>query len=166
MARLLEPSTLILEDVDLVAQARSAAPSPVLMELLNEMDGMSDDADVLFLLTTNRPEALESALSSRPGRVDQTFEIPLPNARCRERLIDLYSCGIELQIADRKTIIQRTSGASAAFIRELMRRATLFAAEDNSEIVVTDRHLDEAFRELTVDGGELTQSFLGFHVPK
>ena len=52
----------------------------VLFELLNQMDGLGDDADVLFILTTNRPELLEPALASRPGRVDEAIEVPLPDA--------------------------------------------------------------------------------------
>jgi len=67
MARALQPATLILEDVDLVAEERTAqqkACNVVLFELLNQMDGLADDADLLFLLTTNRPEMLEAALAS------------------------------------------------------------------------------------------------------
>ena len=45
----------------------------LLNKLLNEMDGLKGDADILFLLTTNRPEALEQALAARPGRVDQAI---------------------------------------------------------------------------------------------
>ena len=45
------------------------------------MDGLGTKADVIFLLTTNRPEALEPALSARPGRIDQAIEFPLPDAR-------------------------------------------------------------------------------------
>ena len=53
----------------------------LLNELLNEMDGLKEDADILFILTTNRPEALEAALASRPGRVDQAIEFPFPTTR-------------------------------------------------------------------------------------
>src|SRR5262249_5134868 len=56
LARALQPSIVILEDVDLVAEERTrreaGCASPLLFELLNEMDGLADDADVLFLLTT------------------------------------------------------------------------------------------------------------------
>jgi hypothetical protein len=54
MARLLQPSMVILEDVDLVAEERDRQQpgcTPLLFELLNEMDGLGDDADVIFLLT-------------------------------------------------------------------------------------------------------------------
>ena len=166
LARALQPSIVILEDVDLVAEERTrrdaGCASPLLFELLNEMDGLADDADILFLLTTNRPDILEPALAARPGRIDQAIEVPLPDAKCRERLIELYSRGMSVEVADLQTIIQRTDGASAAFIRELMRRAALFAADDGEELVVRDTHLDAALHELMIQGGSLTRNLLGF----
>jgi hypothetical protein len=165
LARALQPAIVILEDVDLVAEERTrpgaACAGPLLFELLNQMDGLADDADVLFLLTTNRPDILEPALAARPGRVDQAVEIPLPDAQCRQRLFDLYSDKLTLGRVSWETFIHRTEGASAAFIRELMRKAALFAADESSE-TVEDRHLDEAIHELVVEGGALTQSLLGF----
>jgi ATP-dependent 26S proteasome regulatory subunit len=97
MARALQPSIVVLEDVDLIAEERtkggSGCATPLLFELLNEMDGLSNDIDILFLLTTNRPDLLEPALESRPGRVDQAIEIPLPDETCRRRLFNLYGQG-------------------------------------------------------------------------
>lgn len=166
MARVLQPSIVVLEDVDLVAEERtkggSGCATPLLFELLNEMDGLSDDVDTLFLLTTNRPELLEPALASRPGRVDQAIEIPLPDAACRHRLFTLYGQGLTLRVSDLSGFIRRTEGASAAFIRELLRRAALFAADAEGDLVVTDAHLDAALHDLVVTGGELTKSLLGF----
>ena len=63
----------------------------LLNKLLNEMDGLKEEADILFILTTNRPEALEPALASRPGRIDQAIEFPLPDAEGRRKLVRLYS---------------------------------------------------------------------------
>ena len=51
----------------------------MLNRLLNEMDGLKQDADIIFILTTNRPEQLESALAGRPGRIDQAIEVPVPD---------------------------------------------------------------------------------------
>jgi hypothetical protein len=165
LARALQPAIVILEDVDLVAEERTrpgaACAAPLLFELLNQMDGLSNDADVLFLLTTNRPDILEPALAARPGRVDQAIEVPLPDAACRRRLLELYAVGLRLEGVDFENIIQRTAGASAAFIRELMRKGALFAA-DESSACVAHRHLDEALHELVIEGGALTQSLLGF----
>jgi len=72
--RNLQPSMTVLEDVDLVAEERgmgAMGENPLLFELLNEMDGLAEDADVIFLLTTNRAVLLEPAQTARPGRVDQ-----------------------------------------------------------------------------------------------
>jgi len=134
----------------------------VLFELLNQMDGLADDADILFLLTTNRPDILEPALASRPGRIDQAIEVPLPDAECRRRLFDLYGRGLTLKLDQLDRFITKTDGASAAFIRELLRKAALFAADESlGSPVLTDRHIDEALHELVVAGGELTKSLLG-----
>lgn len=176
MARLLQPSMVILEDVDLIAEERDRQQpgcTPLLFELLNEMDGLGDDADVIFLLTSNRPDLLEPALAARPGRVDLAVEVPLPDASCRRRLFDLYGHGLRLRLdadgLDR--LVQRTEGVSPAFIRELLRKAALLAVlptggsgsqdGDIDAIVVTDQHLDQAMHELVLDGGELTRRLLG-----
>lgn len=165
MARALAPATIVIEDVDLIAQDREQFCShPLLFELLNQMDGLAEDTDILFILTTNRPEVLESALAARPGRIDQAIEIPLPDARCRRRLFELYSQGLEIQRADWEAFIPRTEGASPAFIRELLRTAALFAAEAGHPSQVKRADLEEAFRELVVRGGLLTRRILGFHM--
>ena len=170
MARWLAPSTVILEDVDLVAEDRTRRGAdcnlPLLFEVMNEMDGLGDDADVLFLLTTNRPDILEPALASRPGRVDQAIEIPLPDEVCRRRLLEFYGQGLRMQLADIEAVVNRTQGVSAAFVRELLRKAALFAADEPGDIAVTDRHIEEAMRELVIDGGQLTRSLLGANKPQ
>ena len=82
LAKDLAPSMVVLEDVDLVAQDRMMdGPTSLLFELLNQIDGIGPDADVIFLMTTNRVDILEPALAARPGRVDQAVAIPLPNER-------------------------------------------------------------------------------------
>jgi hypothetical protein len=172
MARLLQPSMVILEDVDLIAEERGRQQpgcTPLLFELLNEMDGLGGDADVIFLLTSNRPDLLEPALAARPGRVDLAVEVPLPDAGCRRRLIELYGHGLTMRLdsdgLDR--LVQRTEGVSPAFIRELLRKAALLAVlpadgeAGQDGIVVDGRHLDLAMHELVLDGGELTRHLLG-----
>ena len=164
MARALEPATVIIEDVDLVATAREQQTTncnTVLFDLLNQMDGLSDDSDILFLLTTNRADILEPALASRPGRIDLALEIPLPDAVCRRRLVALYGEGLALKLEEIDKTIEKTEGVSAAFIREMLRRAALVAADESDEIEVADRHVRTALHELLVEGGALTQSLLG-----
>ena len=164
MARALQPSTVVIEDVDLIAQERVHQPmraNTLLFELLNQMDGLAEDADVLFLLTTNRPDLLEPALAARPGRVDQAVELPMPDAEARSRLFRLYAQGLTLQVDRWDRLVERTEGASPAFIREMLRRAALLAVEESGEVLVEDRHLDDALHELVITGGELTKSLLG-----
>src|SRR5438034_11709049 len=94
-----------------------------LNKLLNEMDGLREDADVIFILTTNRPDHLEPALASRPGRIDQAIEFPLPDEEGRRKLVQLYSGGLEVSPPIMDLLVRRTERASPAFIKELMRRA-------------------------------------------
>jgi ATP-dependent 26S proteasome regulatory subunit len=175
MARALAPVTLILEDVDLIGTLRehqSVGANALLFELLNQMDGLAEDADILFVLTTNRPDVLEPALASRPGRIDQAIEIPLPDAQCRKRLLDLYARGIHLHLDDPQAVIQRTHGVSAAFIREMLRKAAILAAESDGhdvdtrgKLVVTQDHVNQAIDELLIAGGVITQRLLGVAPP-
>jgi hypothetical protein len=58
-------------------------------------------------------------------------------------------------------LIDETNGVSAAFIRELLRKATLLAIEDTGKAVVSSRHLRAALYELNIAGGQLTRSLLG-----
>ncbi|MFN0028509.1 MAG: hypothetical protein ACKV2O_15215 [Acidimicrobiales bacterium] len=112
-----------------------------------------------FLLTTNRADLLEPALATRPGRVNQAVEIALPDTACRERLIELYAADITLSSAQRTLLAQRLQGVSAAFIKELMRRAAMRAAMDNRTESIDD--VTAALDELYRDTGALTRSLLG-----
>src|SRR5262249_42282774 len=101
-----------------------------------------------------------------PGRIDQAIEVPLPDAECRQRLLELYGRGLTLELEDRERWVARTEGVSAAFIRELLRKAAVFAAEENGDLplVVRDRHLADGLTEW-VGGGALPQSPLGGKAP-
>jgi cell division protease FtsH len=129
LARDLQPTVLVLEDVDLVAEDRGfgPGPSPVLFTLLDAMDGAAADADLLFLLTTNRADLLEPALAARPGRVDVAVEIPLPDDEGRRRLLVVYTRGLDVQLDDAElaTVVRRTEGVTASFVKELVRRSVL-----------------------------------------
>jgi cell division protease FtsH len=153
---------VVLEDVDLVAQERTAmgfGATSLLFRLLNEMDGIGEDADVIFVMTTNRADLLEPALASRPGRVDQAVAFPLPDTDARSRLIDLFGRGLDLALADRASIVSETEGVSPAFLRELVRKAALHAARAGSPRV-EDAHFREAL-DLLEKGGSITRAMLG-----
>ena len=164
LATALAPSIVILEDVDLVAMERSFEPTnAILFELLNAMDGLDADHDVLFVLTTNAPERIEPALAARPGRIDQAVELPLPDPDGRRRLLTLYGEGLDLALDGGGDLVEELDGTSPAFIRELLRRAALVAAEESADgpLRVTERHLREALAELRAGASELTRTLLG-----
>ncbi|MEA2142205.1 MAG: hypothetical protein QOI64_635 [Solirubrobacteraceae bacterium] len=164
LATALAPSIVILEDVDLVAMERSFEPTnAILFELLNAMDGLDADHDVLFVLTTNAPERIEPALAARPGRIDQAVQLPLPDAAGRRRLLALYGEGLQLPLDGTDDLVDELDGTSPAFIRELLRRGALVAADESADgpLRVTERHLREALAELRAGAGELTRTLLG-----
>jgi ATP-dependent 26S proteasome regulatory subunit len=86
----------------------------LLNKLLNEMDGLREDAEVIFILTTNSPDELEPALASRPGRIDQAIEFPLPDDIGRAKLARLYGRGLELDDDIVGTIVSKSKGVSPA----------------------------------------------------
>ena len=86
--------------------------------------------------------------------------MPLPDADCRRRLFELYGRGLKVA-ASIDPYIDRTAGASASFIRELLRKSALFAADEGSELEVRAKHIDEALHEMVVEGGDLMKSLLG-----
>jgi hypothetical protein len=165
LARFLQPAMVVIEDVDLIARAREqmygTCDESLLNKLLNEMDGLREDAAVLFILTTNRPESLETALASRPGRVDQAIEFPLPDDHCRQQLIRLYACGLTLSDNITQDLVKKTRGASAAFIKELMRRAAQFYLQEGNSGPLDLQHVDAALEEMLFTGGSLNAKLLG-----
>ena len=167
LARRLAPAVVVLEDVDLIAHERTFGPfgtSPTLFELMNEMSGLAEDADVAFVLTTNRPDTLEPALAARPGRVDLAVEIPLPDAAARRRLLELYAGGLELEGVDLDAVVARTEGMTASFFKELLRKAAL-ASVDADRVTVARADLDAALDELLHDTAALTRVLLGSGEP-
>jgi cell division protease FtsH len=164
VARLLQPSVVVIEDVDLIARDRTTmgvCEEVVLNKLLNEMDGLKEEADILFILTTNRPEALEQALASRPGRIDQAIEFPLPDNDGRGKLIRLYGHGMNLTDDVIQAIVERTERVSAAFIRELMRRSVQFHLERNGTGQIELGDVENALEEILFSGGSLNLKLLG-----
>jgi cell division protease FtsH len=185
VARALQPSVVVMEDVDLIGEERLPRMGPVighhplLFQLLSEMDGLDSDIDVTFLLTTNRPEILEPALAARPGRVDLAAELPLPDAAARRRLVRLYQGEVVLDLAEPERVIERTEGVTASFLKELIRKAALLACQDGTvsaaadggraatetaqaaPIRVTDDHMAAALDQLLDTKSQLTRVLLG-----
>jgi SpoVK/Ycf46/Vps4 family AAA+-type ATPase len=160
---------VILEDIDLIGGDRSfgaIGSNPLLFEVLNQIDGLGDDVDVTFLLTTNRVDILERALAERPGRVDAAVEIAPPDSDGRIRLLCLYGSRLgvgDLTDEDLQATLNATDGRTATYLREVVRRAALFAAQRNSsgELRVDGALLAEAAQALRGDRAALTRALLG-----
>ncbi len=179
IARTLQPAMIVVEDVDLIAEQRDHynGETPLLFTLLNEMDGLDDDADVVFLLTTNRADLLEPALAARPGRVDQAVHIDLPDRDARRRLVALYRGSLALDESRLESVLDRTDGVTASFLKELLRRAAVVAAErggsgaeggpadPESGVLVSADDLDAALADLLDTRNAMTRRVLGSRPP-
>ena len=170
VARTLQPAMIVVEDVDLIAEDRDmyAGSSPMLFQLLNEMDGLAEDADVVFLLTTNRADLLEPALAERPGRVDQAVALEKPDREARRRLFALYRAALDVDESRLDSVLSRTDGVTASFLKELLRRAAVRAAEASPDGVeptgplsVSADQLDAALDELLDTRNAMTRVLLG-----
>jgi hypothetical protein len=169
IARSLQPAMIVVEDVDLIAQERDhyGGETPLLFTLLNEMDGLAEDADVVFLLTTNRADLLEPALASRPGRVDQAVHIDLPDRESRRRLVQLYRGALDVDLARLDDLLDRTDGVTASFLKELLRRAAVVAADREpgpagGAVSVSADDLETALEELLDTRNRMTRAVLGY----
>jgi hypothetical protein len=165
LARLLQPSIVVIEDADLIARERDSMSNlcqeSALNRLLNEMDGLAEDAEMIFVLTTNRPEMIEPAVAGRPGRIDQAIEFPLPDEPSRKKLAQIYARGLPVADETLQEIAVKTKKVSAAFIKELMRRSAQFYVERGSSGNLSCEEIDEALHEMLFVGGLLNVKLLG-----
>ncbi|SDR68947.1 ATPase family associated with various cellular activities (AAA) [Friedmanniella luteola] len=163
LARAAQPALIVLEDCDLVAEHRGGDTNAALFETLEAMDGLAADADITFVLTTNRADLLERALVERPGRVDLAVEIPKPDLEGRRRLFGLYGAALleagGVSEAALQTAAARTEGVTASFAKEAIRRTVINAAQQGRP--PADIDLSHALDEMLSDAEALTRSLLG-----
>jgi len=167
VARSLQPAMVIIEDVDLIAEERDArgGSNSMLFQLLNEMDGLAEDSDVVFILTTNRADLLEPALAARPGRIDQAVQLSLPDRKARQALFQLYRGGLQVDESAIPEALDRTDGVTASFLKELLRRAAILAADrtdgDRTVLHVSVDDVRTALDELLDTRNAMTRTVLG-----
>jgi len=130
MARYLQPTMLVFEDIDLVAQERNSnGLATVLGELMNQIDGCEPTDQVLFILNTNSLERLEHAVKNRPGRVDQIISLPLPDRSQRLLLLQTFARNLKLAVDDLSRVLEATEGTTPAMLKEIVKRAAVAALE-------------------------------------
>jgi len=159
LARTFQPALVVLEDIDLVATERSSFPQPLLFRVLDAIDGLDGDADIAFIMTTNRVDVMERALVQRPGRVDLAVEIPLPALPERRRLFRRYAAALPLTQEALDRAAERAQGTTGSFAKELVRRAVLAASAEGRP--VADLDVERALDALLDDREALTRNMLG-----
>jgi cell division protease FtsH len=87
-ARELAPTVVLLEDADVFGLDRRLGDfSPMLGELLNNLDGFEENKGVITIMSSNYAEMLDSALTQRPGRFDTKLLITAPATQEAHKLI-------------------------------------------------------------------------------
>ena len=168
MARYLQPTMIVFEDIDLVAQDRNAnGLATVLGELMNQIDGCETTDQVLFIMNTNSLERLEHAVKDRPGRVDQIIQIPLPSAGEREMLLRHFARNLVLEDMDLAGFIKSTEGATPAVLKEIVKRAAVSAidrtSDGNGQIIVSTADLMLAVEQVrALRDAEIIPGSFGF----
>jgi SpoVK/Ycf46/Vps4 family AAA+-type ATPase len=123
-----QPSIVFFDEIDAVAQARSADESLRLdsrftAQLLTIMDGIFELGRVFVLGATNRMDLLDQALL-RPGRFDRIIAVPLPGREGRLSILNIHASGLPLaQDVGLKELAEALEGASGADIAHLVREA-------------------------------------------
>ncbi len=173
IARMLKPSLVVLEDVDLVFAAREInLYSSALGDLMDEMDGFQSDDPITFLLTTNALDRVEAAIKDRPGRINQVIYFGPPNADLRKQYVERYLRPYDGSGLDLDAIVRMTKGASQAFIKELIFRAVQVRLERSGAVAANangtppkleDDDFETAIAELTRFGEDATSSIMGFN---
>ncbi len=118
----LAPSVLIFEDVDSLFEDRAT-----LSPFLNLLDGFTAKEGVLILATTNHPEKLDAALTSRPSRFDRIFAISEPGRAEREVYLAHLFAQVNADL-DYVALAAATDGFSMAFLKEVFVGSALRAA--------------------------------------
>jgi hypothetical protein len=169
LAKQFQPALVILEDIDLIFADRTTNPyAPILGEFLEQLDGFRADDQVIFLLTTNAIERVESAIKDRPGRVSQCIYLGAPNATLRHRYLTALLEPYTTAQIDIDQLVSRTEGVSQAFLKELIFRAVQFATTGNScdpnRIVLQDAHVTNALAQMIAGNDRWGKRIIGFHV--
>jgi transitional endoplasmic reticulum ATPase len=153
-ARQVSPCIVFFDEIDSVASKRGGSSDNkvterVVDQILTEMDGLEEMADVVVLAATNRPELLDSALL-RPGRFDRFLLVPPPSEKMRVDIfkIHLQNMPIEKGITA-VDLAKRTEGYSGADMEAICREAAMLALrEDIKSKIVKQEHFEAAMQKV------------------
>ncbi|MFQ5774931.1 MAG: AAA family ATPase [Kiloniellaceae bacterium] len=170
LARMLQPSLVILEDVDLVFASRDInLYSSVLGDLLDQMDGLRPYEDIGIVLTTNSIERMEAAIKDRPGRVSQCIFFGPPNPNLRKKYLAHHLRSYDASNLDLDRLVADSDGATQAFLKEWVHRSVQIACERLDDEATPVDLCNEDFRKALVEMKRFSEGstgrIIGFHGP-
>jgi transitional endoplasmic reticulum ATPase len=153
-ARQAAPAIVFFDEIDAIVGTRgeaSEATERVVSQLLAELDGLSEDPNLVVLAATNRREAIDPALL-RPGRLESHVEVPLPDADARREIIAVHARGKPIaEGVDLDAIAAETEGLSGAQLEAVVRDASMRAIRELAEKLGPAEATERA-DEVTIDG--------------
>lgn len=144
------PCIIFIDEIDAVGRQRGAGMGggndereQTLNQLLVEMDGMTDNAGIVVIAATNRPDVLDPALL-RSGRFDRRVTVSLPDIKGREAILQVHARNKKLASdVSLANLAKRTPGFSGADLANVLNEGAILAVRKN-EPKVTMTDLDEA----------------------
>ena len=144
------PCIIFIDEIDAVGRQRGAGMGggndereQTLNQLLVEMDGMTDNAGIVVIAATNRPDVLDPALL-RSGRFDRRVTVSLPDIKGREAILHVHARNKKLASdVSLANLAKRTPGFSGADLANVLNESAILAVRKN-EAKVTMTDLDEA----------------------
>ena len=158
------PCIVFIDEIDAIGKRRDGQiggndeREQTLNQLLTEMDGFEGNSGVMILAATNRPDALDPALT-RPGRFDRRVPVELPDLKGREEILKVHAKKIKIaDDVDFKLIARMASGASGAELANIINEAALRAVRDKRKFV-NQSDLEESI-EVVIAGYQKKNSIL------
>ncbi|MCR5095431.1 MAG: ATP-dependent zinc metalloprotease FtsH [Erysipelotrichaceae bacterium] len=159
------PCMIFIDEIDAVGRQRGAGlggghdeREQTLNQLLVELDGMADNAGVIVIAATNRPDVLDPALL-RPGRFDRQITVSLPDLKGREAILKVHARNKKL--ADDVNLLnlaKRTPGFSGADLENVLNEAAILAVRENVEVIGT-RQIDEAIDRVMMGPAKKSRTY-------
>lgn len=150
------PCIVFIDEIDAIGKRRDGQiggndeREQTLNQLLTEMDGFEGNTGVIILAATNRPEALDPALT-RPGRFDRRVPVELPDLKGREAILKVHAKKIKAAPdVDFHVIARMAAGASGAELANIINEAALRAVRNN-RVIVEQEDLEESI-EVVIAG--------------
>ena len=144
------PAIIFVDEIDAVGRHRGSGigggndeREQTLNQLLVEMDGFDERANIILIAATNRPDILDPALL-RPGRFDRQIAVEAPDLKGREAILKVHAQGKPLTAqVDLRQIAKRTPGFTGADLANVLNEAALLTARSDMQFIDA-RAIDEA----------------------